>query len=332
MFARRAIVLTAALISLPASQSMAQSAPPDTGQTIELPGITVTAANKRPQRIRSTATRSAGQGTAAPSAPVPSEIETEAQPVSDADANVSVRSTEELRAAGVEKIADLEKVFPGLTVRSRGNRAYANFTVRGMSSPDFYNPSVQILVDGVPQAAASFTQDLIDVERVEFLRGPQGVLYGANAFGGVLNITTRQSRENTASISGTVSNLKSGAQASTTGVIVPGSTFLDLAIKREWDRGEIDDLLTGKNGIDSGNMFAGRVGLRYAPRGGPFDMGLTYSYDRVRTHEEFYLRDEMIDRRKYDLALPYPLLDRRTQTAAANWNYRFGGFTLTGIS
>jgi pesticin/yersiniabactin receptor len=40
----------------------------------------------------------------------------------------------------------------------------------------------------------------------------------------------------------------------------------------------------------------------------------------------------MIDRRKYDLALPYPLLDRRTQTAAANWNYRFGGFTLTGIS
>jgi pesticin/yersiniabactin receptor len=311
---------------------MAQSAPPDTGQTIELPGITVTAANKRPQRIRSTATRSAGQGTAAPSAPVPSEIETEAQPVSDADANVSVRSTEELRAAGVEKVADLEKVFPGLTVRSRGNRAYANFTVRGMSSPDFYNPSVQILVDGVPQAAASFTQDLIDVERVEFLRGPQGVLYGANAFGGVLNITTRQSRENTASISGTVSNLKSGAQASTTGVIVPGSTFLDLAIKREWDRGEIDDLLTGKNGIDSGNMFAGRVGLRYAPRGGPFDMGLTYSYDRVRTHEEFYLRDEMIDRRKYDLALPYPLLDRRTQTAAANWNYRFGGFTLTGIS
>jgi len=334
MFAIRAMVLTAGLIGLSASQGAAQTSVSEPPQVIQLPGITVTTANKRPQRAkaaapaRETSSGPAQSGTTLP----PSTVQAEPPVFEDADANVSVRSAEELRATGVEKVADLEKVFPGLTVRSRGNRAYANFTVRGMSSPDFYNPSVQVLIDGVPQSAASMTQDLINVDRVEFLRGPQGVLYGANAFGGVLNIISRQPRENTASASGTVSNLRSGAQAAATGVLIPQTAFLDLALKREWDRGEIDDLLTGKDDIDSGNSFAGRASLRYAPLGGPFDMALTYAYDRVRSHEEFYIRDELLKKREYDLPIPYPFLDRRTQTASASWNYRLGGFTLTSIT
>src|SRR5688572_20132267 len=68
------------------------------------------------------------------------------------DGGVSVRTAEELRQSEVKNVSDLERVFPGLVIRSRGNRAYSNFTVRGMSSPDFYNPSVQVYVDGVPQS------------------------------------------------------------------------------------------------------------------------------------------------------------------------------------
>jgi len=106
------------------------------------------------------------------------------QSLEKVDGGVSVATGEELRQRDVRSVEDLQKIFPGLVIESRGNRAYANFTVRGMSSPDYYNPSVQVYVDGVPQAASAMTQELVDVERVEFLRGPQGTLYGRNAFGG----------------------------------------------------------------------------------------------------------------------------------------------------
>src|SRR5262245_13372305 len=95
-----------------------------TGQgAIEFPEVTVTTAAKRPQRVQPTlstplsgtgqqATPAGGEGLA------PSEV---------ADASISVKTAAQLRAAGVEKVADLEKVFPGLIIHNRGNSAYANF-------------------------------------------------------------------------------------------------------------------------------------------------------------------------------------------------------------
>ncbi|MEM9356200.1 MAG: TonB-dependent receptor [Pseudomonadota bacterium] len=297
---------------------------PAVAQTLgvtELPGIVITTANKRPQ-VANVGQR--GDQTDSPG---------DSGATAQTDANISIKTVTELRAAGVETISDLEKVFPGLVIRTRGNRAYGSITVRGVSSPDFYNPSVQVLVDGVPQASAAFTQDLLNIERVELLRGPQGVLYGANAFGGVLNIVTRKARRNEAQLSGTVSNLQPSTVGNATAVLVPGTLFLDTAFKRTWDRGEVDNTLTGDERIDSGIAFAGRASLRYAPANGPFDFALTYAYDKVRTHEEVYLRDSLVEAREYDVPFPVGLLDRKTHTASANWNYRLGNFfTLTGIT
>lgn len=108
------------------------------------------------------------------------------------DAAVSIKTGEELERAGVRQVADLEKVFPGLIIRTRGNRAYANISMRGVTSPDFYNPAVQIYIDGVPQDVAVMTQQLQNIQHVELLRGPQGTLYGRNAHGGVINIITNK--------------------------------------------------------------------------------------------------------------------------------------------
>ncbi|MDQ8699226.1 TonB-dependent receptor [Hyphomicrobium sp. LHD-15] len=254
-------------------------------------------------------------------------------PTETADANVSVRNAAELKSAGVTTVADLEKVFPGLTIRSRGNRAYANITVRGVTSPDFYNPSVQVLIDGVPQAASAFAQDLVDVERVEFLRGPQGVLYGANAFGGVINIISRKSRENTAQVVGTVGNLERSVVATGTAVLAKNSLFLDLGAKRSHDPGEIDNAITGQNDIDTSDVWSGRASLRYAPTQGPFDMALTYAREEADSKEETYIRDALLKERTFDLPIPQGLLKREVDTASAAWNYRFAsGFALTGIS
>lgn len=337
MFSRYKLVLVAGTI-LGATSAQAQDAAVDAADVVELPALEVTTANKRAQRARP-ARATSGSATAGSQVPGPvGDAVTNAaagsgQTAGTVDANVSVRSAADLKDAGVEKIADLEKVFPGLTIRSRGNRAYTNFTVRGVSSTDSYNPSVQILIDGVPQAAAAFTQDLVDVERVEFLRGPQGVLYGANAFGGVINIITRQARVNTASVTGTVANLERSVVTTGTAVLAKDSLFLDWGLKRGVDTGEIDNLLTGRKDIDDADLWSGRAALRYAPSHGAFDATLTIVREDLESKEETYIRDALLKQRDYDIPIPQGFLRREIDTASAAWNYRFGsGFTFTSIS
>ena len=304
MLLKARFVIFAASISIVPTHSFAQSAQSGDGATFNLEEITVTTANKRPQ-----------------------ELET-------VDGAVSVRTADQLREAGVTTVADLEQVFPGLVIRTRGNRAYANITARGMSSPDYYNPTVQIYVDGVPQLASAFTQPLVDVDRVEFLRGPQGTLYGRNAYGGVLNIITKKSDAGRVDLSLTAGTPESWGELAGTLPVVPGSTYIDLAVKAERAFGSVDDASTGSANIDTSTDMIGRVALRYAPTGGSFDGALAFTREHTESHEELYLLDRNVPRRAYVSTQqgPIPLLDRTVSTMAATGNWRFGDFKLTSIS
>lgn len=256
------------------------------------------------------------------------------QSLEKVDGGVSVVTSDELRRRDIRTVDDLQKIFPGLVVDSRGNRAYANFTVRGISSPDYYSPSVQVYVDGVPQVPSAMVQELVDVERVEFLRGPQGTLYGRNAFGGVINIVTKKPREQTAAVFGTASNRLFEAGGSVTAVVVPDAWFLDLVMKASRNTGQIKDIDRGGDKVDSWNSLNGRLGLRYAPTGGPFDANVWISHEALRSHEETFILDQDVKNRLYRGSIlgPYNNLDRDIVTTGLSWNYRFGDFTLSNVT
>src|SRR3546814_7520599 len=66
-------------------------------------------------------------------------------------------------------------------------------TIRGISQLNNGDSPVAIVIDGVPQNnQKQFKMNLIDIERIEVLKGPQGALYGRNASGGAVNIVTKQ--------------------------------------------------------------------------------------------------------------------------------------------
>ncbi|WP_024777019.1 TonB-dependent receptor [Pseudomonas corrugata] len=108
---------------------------------------------------------------------------------------INVLYGEQLDQAGLHTLQDVQQRVPGLVVSGHDAR-YAGFGLRGFGATtynDGLEGSVGTYVDGVYQArqGMAFTE-LMDVERIEVLRGPQGTLFGKNTTAGALNIITRQ--------------------------------------------------------------------------------------------------------------------------------------------
>ncbi|HSD67940.1 MAG TPA: TonB-dependent receptor [Woeseiaceae bacterium] len=107
---------------------------------------------------------------------------------------VSVRAftAEEIRSAGIETPRDFINLTPNATLVETQNAGNAFINVRGISQARNSEMSVAVLVDGVLMAnPAEFTQQLIDIQQIEVLRGPQGALYGRNAIGGAITIVSQ---------------------------------------------------------------------------------------------------------------------------------------------
>ena len=86
---------------------------------------------------------------------------------------------------------ELSGIVPNLISANPGDER--NVTViRGVATTS-YDPAVATYIDGVNQFNLdTYIPQLLDIERIEVLRGPQGTLYGRNAMAGVINIITRQ--------------------------------------------------------------------------------------------------------------------------------------------
>jgi iron complex outermembrane receptor protein len=103
----------------------------------------------------------------------------------------------ELDEKGISVLTEIQQFSPNTTLQnSRGTNSTLTAFIRGVGQQDplwGYEPGVGIYIDDVyvarPQGAVF---DLLDVERIEVLRGPQGTLYGKNTVGGALKYVTKQ--------------------------------------------------------------------------------------------------------------------------------------------
>ncbi|MBB4212785.1 TonB-dependent receptor-like protein [Rhodothalassium salexigens DSM 2132] len=91
----------------------------------------------------------------------------------------SVLSADELESARIDSVSDLTRALPNLSTQRLGQVGGLFLTVRGIASNPFVVNRVAVYVDDVPYRELN---DLLleDLERIEFLRGPQSALYGLN--------------------------------------------------------------------------------------------------------------------------------------------------------
>ncbi len=111
----------------------------------------------------------------------------------DTPAAVTAFTSEAIENAGIERPADFIALTPNVNLVETQNAGNAFVVIRGITQNRNSEPSVAVIVDGVQQVnPAQFNQDLFDIEQIEVLKGPQGGLYGRNAIGGAIIITTKK--------------------------------------------------------------------------------------------------------------------------------------------
>lgn len=112
----------------------------------------------------------------------------------DTPISVTALSANTLRESGVTRINGIQELVPNMTFQTGLTGQSTQIRIRGVgtsASGPAFDPGVGLYLDGVflPRAAGSVL-DIVDVQQVEVLRGPQGTLFGKNTVGGAVNLTT----------------------------------------------------------------------------------------------------------------------------------------------
>jgi len=175
-----------------------------------------------------------------------------AERLQDVPVAVTAVTADVLDRNNVREVGDLVKLSPGLSI-DYGSQP-GNFSIKMRGIGTFSNgiaveSDVAVVIDDVPISfqAAAF-KDLIDVERVEVLRGPQSTLFGKSAIAGVLNIATAAP---TKEFSGKFMALATDDGEKRAGFTVSGpirdKLLMRLTVAKSDYDGNVKNLTTGKN-------------------------------------------------------------------------------------
>ncbi len=180
--------------------------------------------------------------------------------------SVTAASKDMIANAGIRIVSDAAVYAPNTYFSEFSARALSFARFRGIGSSPA-NPGITTYIDGVPQLNTNSSSiELLDVEQVEFVRGPQGALFGRNTLGGLVGVTSaRPSLTKWAgSISVPLGNF--GAREVRAGVSGPlaDRVAIGIAIDRHDRDGFTTNELTGNN-LDYRSATSGKAQVLWTP-------------------------------------------------------------------
>ena len=176
-----------------------------------------------------------------------------------------------LEERGFEDLSEIADFTPNLvfdtTSPISGLSSGAIVFIRGIGNSDFSlttDPGVGIYVDGVYMSrAAGGVLDVLDIERIEVLRGPQGTLFGRNTMGGAVNITSRKpGDEFSGQVAVTAGNFERRDLRASIDIPITGQLRAAIAVSEKNRDGFVDRVLVGDR-LGDDDEFAVRGVLVY---------------------------------------------------------------------
>ena len=197
---------------------------------------------------------------------------------------------EELAQNGISVMTEIQQFSPNTTLQtSRGTNSTLTAFIRGVGQEDplwGYEPGVGIYVDDVylarPQGAVL---DILDVERIEVLRGPQGSLYGKNTIGGAIKyVTKKMAGDFELDLKGTVGSYnRQDYKVAGKIPVVDDKLYVGFALAsltRDGYGSFLETALPNQN-LENYNkdVFAGRITVEFTPTD---DLFFRFNYDNTK--------------------------------------------------
>lgn len=164
--------------------------------------------------------------------------------------SISVFNEATIQKAGIERPGDFVAMIPNAALIDSNVEGEAFLVLRGMAPARNAETSTAIVVDGVLSIGPNeLNQDLFDVQQIEVLKGPQSALYGRNAVGGVVVITTKRPGnefEGHVKVGSGEENRKL-AQLSISSPLIADRLFLRAAASHNERDGKLTNIITGED-------------------------------------------------------------------------------------
>ncbi len=203
----------------------------------------------------------------------------------------SVFTAQAIQSAGITDPRDYIAMVPNMTLVETQNVGNSFITIRGISQARNSEPSVAVIVDGVLETNPyEFDQELYDIQQIEVLKGPQGALYGRDAIGGAIIITTpdpSSELEGTARV-GVGNGPSERAEAMVSGPIDSDGTLRYRASINFYNtEGYLQNVYLDRN-ADPYRDYSGRLRLLWEPVSS-FDTDVRVYRDHVATTAYYFV-------------------------------------------
>jgi iron complex outermembrane receptor protein len=238
--------------------------------------------------------------------------------VQDVPVSITAISARDLEAMGAQQFFDYGTTVPNLSFGiggSDGNLAGRGIALRGIQGSN----TTGFYIDDTP-VLETLDPHIVDIARIEVLRGPQGTLYGAESMGGTLRIITQQPDPSARGITGQVHVSGSGTDHGSFNRLAEGVVNIPLvsdtlALRAsafyEFDDGYFDKGLGPENApptsiithLGSMKYYGGQIALRFQPLS---ELSITPRVMYQRTEETgdpytYNLADNLLQREIFDL-------------------------------
>ncbi|MBC3767402.1 TonB-dependent receptor [Neptunicella marina] len=208
---------------------------------------------------------------------------------------ISSFSAENIQQTGITQLSEIADFIPNLSI-SRTTDFTSAITIRGVGANSRnigFDTRVGVYLDGVYLGQSpALNQELLDLTRVEVLRGPQGTLFGKNTVAGAINLISAKPSdilEGKASVS--VGNMQAREFKGQLNVPLSDSTAVKVSYSDLKRDGYIDNLTTG-NKLNARDASAYRIQLRSQPSD---QLEINFSADGLSSDRLSFLGEALSD-------------------------------------
>ncbi|MGC6331269.1 TonB-dependent receptor [Rhizorhabdus sp. FW153] len=264
----------------------------------------------------------------------------EAQNVQQVPFAVTAFGARQLADQHVRTLDSLSYSAPNVQLDDVGTSpGFANFSIRGLginSSIPSIDPTVGVFVDGVYMGiSAGILFDTFDLEGVEVLRGPQGLLFGRNVTGGAVVVRT-STPGNELSVNARVAvetGLNKIASAVVSGPIVTDKLAAKIAVYYNDDDGWFYNKFNGNNDFGAARTMIIRSALRFTPTE-TLDIVGRYEHGRIRGDGAVVSNFGLFPRESFGISVDEEGVTRNNWDQAsleANLDTAFGDGKITNL-